>query len=147
MKAARRRSTSGRGSSTKSARNEALGMKTPAEMYAKSERAWKGTPGELEHEGMSKRKVCARGNIRCEGPIHFLSSALAGWDVGLKAGPGNKVEVYFGRRLLGQIELESALPSHQKWRQKRAAAALRPRQNRRHLRLPAPPPLTPPPPP
>jgi len=88
--------------------HESLGMKTPAEVYQKSSRPWKGTPEQLEYEGMSKRRVQRGGSIRFEGMSYFLSTALGGWEVGLKAAGADKVDVYFGRLLLGQIEPVSA---------------------------------------
>lgn len=88
--------------------HEALGMQTPAEVYKKSERKWKGTPDELEYKGMAKRRVHERGTIHYGSTQYFISSALAGWDIGLKASAAGKTDVYFGRLLLGQIEEQSA---------------------------------------
>jgi len=88
--------------------HEALGMKTPSEVYVKSTRPWKGTPETLDYEGMGKRRVNKIGIIHYEGRSYFLSTALAGWDVGLQACAKGQVDVYFGRLLLGQIEPESA---------------------------------------
>jgi len=88
--------------------HEALGMKTPAEVYVKSSRPWKGTPETLEYEGMGKRRVNKIGIIHHQGRSHFLSTALAGWEVGLQACAQGRMDVYFGALLLGQIEAESA---------------------------------------
>ena len=88
--------------------HEALGMKTPAEVYVKSTRAWQGTPTELDYKGLSKRRVNRVGCISYEDEHYFLSTALAGWDLGLKAIPHGKLEVYFGALLLGHLEPASA---------------------------------------
>lgn len=88
--------------------HEALGMQTPAQVYKKSERKWKGTPDELEYKGMTKRRVHRRGTIHYGNKQYFISSALAGWDIGLQASATGKMDVYFGRLLLGQIEEQSA---------------------------------------
>jgi transposase InsO family protein len=88
--------------------HESLGMQTPVEVYKKSARKWKGTPDELEYKGMQKRRVHQHGTIHYGNRKYFISSALAGWDVGLKANGADKMDVYFGRLLLGQIEEQSA---------------------------------------
>ena len=75
--------------------HEALGMKTSAEVYVKSSRLWKGTPETLDYEGMGKRRVNKNGIIHHEGRGCFLSTALAGWDVGLQASAKARVDVYF----------------------------------------------------
>jgi transposase InsO family protein len=87
--------------------HEALGMQTPAEVYKKSTKKWKGTPDELEYKGMAKRRVHRHGTIHYGNRQYFISSALAGWDVGLEASAAGKVDVYFGRLLVGQIEEQS----------------------------------------
>jgi hypothetical protein len=49
-------------------------------------------------------RVRASGTIHYEGAPIFLSTALAGWDVGLRTGDTETVEVYFAQLLLGHIE-------------------------------------------
>jgi hypothetical protein len=86
--------------------HEALGMRVPAEVYRPSERPYHGTPDELEYPaGYEQRKVNRCGQIRLENRLIQLSTALSGWNVGLKAtGPGLYV-VYFGRLCLGRIDV------------------------------------------
>ena len=84
--------------------HEALGMKTPAEVYQKSPRPWQGTPEELAYEGLAQRRVQSTGAIRYAGHSYFLSGSLAGWNVGLKAVRAGKLEVYFASLLLGHLE-------------------------------------------
>ena len=43
--------------------HEALGMKCPAEVYAASDKKYKGTPEDLDYPGMTSRKVSTRGVI------------------------------------------------------------------------------------
>lgn len=88
--------------------HEALGMRTPAELYRASERSWSGTPGELSYPQMSVRKVTRTGTIRYEAESIFISQALSGWQVGLLARKDGNLDVYFSRLLLGQLEPESA---------------------------------------
>ncbi|MDR3457493.1 MAG: hypothetical protein P4N60_08610, partial [Verrucomicrobiae bacterium] len=38
----------------------------------------------------------------------FISTSLAGWSVGLKPSPCGRLEVWFGRLLLGWIEVATA---------------------------------------
>jgi transposase InsO family protein len=84
--------------------HEALGMKCPAEIYHSSERAWTGTPAALEYPEMAVRRVHQKGAIQWEGQPVFLSGALSGWDVGLRARGAGLYEVYFARLCLGVLE-------------------------------------------
>ena len=47
-------------------------------------------------------------NNQARWPKLFLSSALAGWSVGLKPIAEDRMEVWFGRLLLGQIDLATS---------------------------------------
>lgn len=84
--------------------HEALGMKCPAEVYGDSERKYEGTPDDLEYKGMEPRKVVKCGSISWGNRSVFISSALAGWSVGLQRCGEAKHNVWFGRLLLGQLE-------------------------------------------
>ena len=84
--------------------HEALGMRCPAEVYETSPRKWQGTPDELNYEGIDTRKVTTTGTIRWKGSMLGISTALAGWNVGLDPGPEGMVDVYFARLLIGQID-------------------------------------------
>jgi len=56
---------------------------------------------------MGSRKVNASGVIKWESERYFLSTSLAGWNVGLQS-VNHVVNVWFGRVLLGQIDSSSA---------------------------------------
>ena len=84
--------------------HETLGMKTPAEVYRPSEKKWKGDIDQLSYPGMATRRVGSRGNIRIEGKQVFLTTALTGWNVGLKPAAEGLWEVYFAKLLIGHIE-------------------------------------------
>jgi putative transposase len=88
--------------------HEALGMRCPAEVYLASERKYEGTPEELEYAQMCPRRVSPTGAIKMEGQRFFLSTSLAGWSVGLKPIASDLMEVWFGRLLLGQIDMVTA---------------------------------------
>lgn len=87
--------------------HEALGMRTPAEVYAPSAKKFEGTPEDLSYPGMETRRVHQLGTISWQGQPFFISEALSGWSVGLEA-QGQRVNVWFGQLLLGQIDPQTA---------------------------------------
>jgi transposase InsO family protein len=94
--------------------HQALGMRTPAEVYQNSPRRWSGTPEKLLYPGMTTRRVHCRGQIIYESQSIFLSASLGGWDVGLRSSGAKGLEVYFSQLLLGVLEPETAafIPVH-----------------------------------
>ena len=100
--------------------HEALGMRCPGELYRSSERKYEGTPDELHYPQMCARRVGAKGAIKVDNQHFFLSTALAGWDVGLKPSAQDRLEVWFGRLLLGQVDLSvgQSQQTHQKHERK-----------------------------
>ncbi|MEI8190143.1 MAG: IS481 family transposase [candidate division NC10 bacterium] len=84
--------------------HEALGMKMPGEVYRNSERRYEGTPEQLEYPGIETRRVGRSGCIRYRSDLYFLSTALRGWDVGLKPQADSLFEVHFAGLVLGRIE-------------------------------------------
>jgi putative transposase len=88
--------------------HEALGMRCPGELYVKSESKYQGTPEDLEYPQMCPRRVSPSGAIKVDGQRFFLSTSLAGWSVGLKPIAEDLLEVWFGRLLLGQIDLATS---------------------------------------
>ena len=85
--------------------HEALGMRCPGEVYLASERKYEGTPEDLDYPKMCSRRVNPKGLISLEGQPLFLSTSLGGWSVGLKPIAEDLMEVWFGRLLLGQVDL------------------------------------------
>jgi len=88
--------------------HEALGMKRPAQVYTPSRRQFEGTPEDLNYPKMEARRVHQRGYIRHGQDSVFISSALAGWSVGLEACAAEKFNVHFARLLLGQYDKSTA---------------------------------------
>ena len=85
--------------------HEALEMKRPAEVYLPSARPYEGTPDLLDYGGMETRKVTPQsGTIRFRSERIMLSTALAGWNVGLAEQQDGHVEVWFASLLLGRID-------------------------------------------
>jgi putative transposase len=88
--------------------HEALGMRCPGEVYIRSARKYEGPPEDLDYPQMCTRRVSASGAIRIDQVQFFLSSSLAGWSIGLKPIAQDLMEVWFGRLLLGQVDLATS---------------------------------------
>lgn len=88
--------------------HEALAMRTPGEVYIASARKFEGTPEDLDYPQMCPRRVSPKGMISVEGEELFLSTSLAGWSVGLKPIGPEVMEVWFGRLLLGEVDLTTS---------------------------------------
>jgi transposase InsO family protein len=85
--------------------HQALGQRCPAEFYNNSERRFESTPEDLVYEHpLQPRKVQNSGDFKWLDRNIWLSSALAGWSVGVEPGFGNETRVWFGRLLLGHID-------------------------------------------
>jgi hypothetical protein len=84
--------------------HEALGMKCPAQVYQASPRRYAGSPEDLDYPGMYSRKVTHDGTIKWQQVMFFVSTSLTGWSVGLKPLGDGRLEVWFGRLLLGWID-------------------------------------------
>ena len=88
--------------------HEALAMRCPGEVYIASARKYEGTPEDFDYPQMCTRRVGQRGTIKVDAQRLFLSTSLAGWSVGLKPIAADLLEVWFGRLLLGQIDLSTS---------------------------------------
>jgi len=88
--------------------HESLGMRCPGEVYLPSERKYEGTPEDLDYPKMCSRRVSPKGLISLAGQQLFLSTSLGGWSVGLKPIAEDLMEVWFGRLLLGQMDLATS---------------------------------------
>ena len=89
--------------------HQALGNRTPSEVYQESERQYTGSPDDLEYVSMESRKVQKAGSFRLRNHRVFLSSALSGWSVGLKSEEPGWQNVYFANLNLGRVETETGL--------------------------------------
>lgn len=88
--------------------HEKLGMRCPGEIYIASERKYEGTPDDIDYPQMCTRRVSPRGTITVDRHPLFLCTSLAGWSVGLKPIREDVLEVWFGRLLLGQVDLATS---------------------------------------
>jgi len=85
--------------------HQALGMKTPGEIYSKSARRYAGLPEDLKYEGMAQtRRINTIGNLMWNGHTIFVSTAISNWSVGLQPTADGSWDLYFASLLLGQIE-------------------------------------------
>ncbi len=89
--------------------NEAIGMKTPDEVYQKSPRKYDGDFDELEYPiGFLVRKVLCGGEIIINGIRITIGYALRGWHVGLQAVANTvKYHVFLADFLLGALDMDS----------------------------------------
>jgi len=84
--------------------HEALGMRCPAELYRDSARRYNGAEVQLSYPGMATRRVDKNGKLSWKDQRVFLTSSLAGWQVGLQGTQKDQLEVWFGRLLLGHLD-------------------------------------------
>ena len=76
--------------------HEALGMKCPGEVYRSRQRSYKGSPEDLEYQGLHVRRVGPQGRIMVgKTCLLFITSSLAGWSVGLKSMADGRLEMSF----------------------------------------------------
>lgn len=89
--------------------NEALGMRTPAEVYRPSPRKYTGDYDELEYPaGYHPRKVFGSGEISFQSTRIMLTTALTGQMVGLRETESGLLELYLGEFMLGLVDLRGA---------------------------------------
>ena len=89
--------------------NEAIGMRTPNEVYLPSERKYTGDFDVLEYPaGFLPRKVFKSGEIILDGLRVTIGSSLSGWHVGLRPQkqPG-MYDVFLADFLLGFLDMTS----------------------------------------
>jgi transposase InsO family protein len=84
--------------------HQALGMRCPAELYRNSDRRYSPTQVQLSYPGMATRLVDKNGKLSWKDQRVFLTSSLAGWQVGLQGTEKGQLEVWFGRLLLGHLD-------------------------------------------
>lgn len=88
--------------------HEALGMGYPAEVYKNSPRRYEGTPDRLEYpEGYIERKVGTAGQIKLHNRPLRITTALRGWNVGLKALGQGRYALYFANLCIGCVDMRT----------------------------------------
>ena len=87
--------------------NEAIGMRTPAEVYAVSERKYEGDFDVIEYPpGFLPRKVLKNGVISLFGLRITISYSLKGLTLGLKQTCSGKYHVFLADFLLGELNTD-----------------------------------------
>ncbi|HPJ71153.1 MAG TPA: integrase core domain-containing protein [bacterium] len=87
--------------------HEALKMRVPADVYKRSPRRYREVSRIEYPRGYVTRTVKPCGAICVNGRQIFISTALRGWNVGLKGETGNRMEVWFDYLRMGEIDLEA----------------------------------------
>jgi transposase InsO family protein len=88
--------------------HETLKGRRPAELYCKSPRLYPTGPVRLDYgPGYFPRKVSSIGKIKYDSRAIFITTALAGWEVGLRLVFENAAEVWFNYLLVGTIDLKT----------------------------------------
>ena len=88
--------------------NEAIGMKTPDEVFIPSERKYIGDYEEIEYPlGFLTRKVTAGGEIVLNGIRIAIGHSLKGLYIGLKPLENNSYEAYLADFILGTVDMNS----------------------------------------
>jgi transposase InsO family protein len=88
--------------------HEALGMRVPGEVYRKSDRLFPNEPQQLTYPaGFLTRKTSVRGAIKLQDVQITISTAIAGWHIGLNPTGPHGFLVWFGPHCLGAIDLST----------------------------------------
>lgn len=87
--------------------HEALGQRTPAQVYRKSRRAYREELAPSKYRrGWPVRRVRNRGHIKWRGRLRFIGRAFVGQTVGLKTVGLDQWEVFLGRQLIGELRAQ-----------------------------------------
>ena len=88
--------------------NEAIGMRTPDEVFVPSERKYTGDYDVIEYPvGFLSRKVTCGGEIVLSGIRVMIGYSLRGLNVGLKPVDEQHFDVYLADFLLGELDMTS----------------------------------------
>jgi len=88
--------------------HQTLQGRRPADIYTKSLRPYPTTPLLLDYgPGFLTRKVSTIGIVHYQGHHIFITTALAGWEVGLRVISPTHLEVWFNYLFLGTIDLQT----------------------------------------
>jgi putative transposase len=82
--------------------HQALGQATPGSVYKRSPRVYPGeAPQPVYPSSYQTRRVQKSGTVRYAGYQRHVSTALAGWDVGIESRDGPNFRVWFAGICLG----------------------------------------------
>lgn len=92
--------------------HEALGMKSPAEVYRHSSRAYRGVRVPAYPKNYAVRRVTKNGCVHYLSKTIFVSESLAGFDLAVCRTRQGRLSVRFYELSLGFIDFASAPPHH-----------------------------------
>lgn len=93
--------------------HEAWNQKPPARFYVKSETKYEGSPDLIVYpDEFITRKVARNGTIKINQKVIPITTALVGYDVGLKYLTQNDMEVHFDYLKIGNIDLSARAFKH-----------------------------------
>ena len=91
--------------------HEALGQRTPAQVYNSSNRPYPGHVDSVAYpKHMDVRVVRRRGTIRYLNRECYLTEALSNWPVGLEMSPKDRLRVWFANVCLGETDARFGSP-------------------------------------
>lgn len=110
--------------------HEAIGMKTPSELFVRSPRRYRGVRAAAYPATYAVRRVTRQGCVRYAGRVVFISESIAGFDVALRRTRLGHLKVRFYELDLGSFHSAAAplnhrprlIPTHQIPKHKRASA-------------------------
>ena len=91
--------------------HEAIAMRTPAELYVRSSRSYKGVQPPRYPASYGVRRVSSKGCVRYMGKAVFISESLIGHDLGIRRTRSGRIAARFYDLNLGLFDLASA-PFH-----------------------------------
>jgi hypothetical protein len=91
--------------------HEALAMKTPAAVYCRSSRRYRGVVAPAYPPSCTVRRVTKQGCVRYAGKLVFVSESVAGYDVVVRKTRLGRLKVRFYEIDLGLFDLAAA-PAH-----------------------------------
>jgi putative transposase len=90
--------------------HEAIGMKTPADLYRRSSRPYRGITLPSYPRKHAVRRVTRLGCIHYAGKTVFVSESISGFEVAVRRAPKGRLSVRFYDLHLGTVDLEAAPP-------------------------------------
>ena len=87
--------------------HQTLGGRRPADVYTKSPRPYPASLLLDYGPGFLTRKITCIGKLHYQRRPIFITTALAGWEVGLRVVSATQLEVWFYYLLLGTIDLQT----------------------------------------
>jgi putative transposase len=87
--------------------HEALNMKVPADIYRRSSLNYREVYNIEYSDDYITRKIDTSGRVGINNKHIFISSALSGWNVGLKYLSNDRMELWFDYLRIGEIDLKA----------------------------------------